>query len=92
LEAIKEFEPDLVGLSCLLTVTMPSMKITIDAFEQAGIRDKVRIMVGGAPLSADFANTIGADGFAENATSAVRIAHELVEEFDRARRRMSPSG
>lgn len=92
LEAIKEFDPDLVGLSCLLTVMMPSMKITIDAFEQAGIRDKVRIMVGGAPLSADFATTIGADGFAENATSAVRVAHELVEEFDRVRRRMSPSG
>lgn len=92
LEAIKEFDPDLVGLSCLLTVMMPSMKITIDAFEQAGIRDKVRIMVGGAPLSADFATTIGADGFAENATSAVRLAHELVEEFDRVRRRMSPSG
>lgn len=83
-EACKEFEPDLIGLSALLTVTMSSMKTTIDAFEEAGIRDKVRIMVGGAPLSADFAEKIHADGFAENAASAVRIAHELVEGLDKA--------
>jgi 5-methyltetrahydrofolate--homocysteine methyltransferase len=86
-EAVKEFEPDLVGLSALLTTTMPSIKLTIDALEQAEVRDQVRIMVGGAPLSEVFAENIGADGFADNATAAVRLAHGLVEDLDRARGR-----
>jgi len=76
--AVEEKGADLVGLSALLTVTMPSMKSTIEALEAAGLRDRVKVMVGGAPLSTDYADEIKADGYADNATAAVRIAHQLV--------------
>ena len=69
---------NLVALSALLTVTMPSMKTTIDAFETAGLREKVRIMVGGAPVTQQYAEAIGADGFGESATAAVALARKLV--------------
>lgn len=82
--AIKEVKPDVVGLSALLTVSMPSMKKTIDAISEAGLRDRVKIMIGGAPISANFAENIGADGFAENAAAAVRTAHRLVAELDKS--------
>jgi 5-methyltetrahydrofolate--homocysteine methyltransferase len=76
--AVEEKRADLVGLSALLTVTMPSMKSTIEALEAAGLRDRVKVMVGGAPLSTDYADEIKADGYADNATAAVRVAHQLV--------------
>lgn len=75
--AVEENAADLVGLSALLTATMPSMKTTIEAFEAAGIRDRVKVMVGGAPLSTDYAEEIKADAYADNATAAVRTAQAL---------------
>ncbi len=68
----------LVALSALLTVTMTSMKTTIDAFRAAGIRDKVKIMVGGAPVTEQYAQSIGADGYGESAGAAVTLARKLV--------------
>jgi 5-methyltetrahydrofolate--homocysteine methyltransferase len=68
----------LVALSALLTVTMPSMKNTIDAFQCAGLREKVKIMVGGAPVTQRYADSIGADGYSENAGRAVALARKLV--------------
>jgi corrinoid protein of di/trimethylamine methyltransferase len=76
--AVKEKQAGLIGMSALLTVTMPSMKTTIEALRDAGIRDEVKIMVGGAPLTSEFASEIGADGYAENAAAAVRMARDLV--------------
>jgi methanogenic corrinoid protein MtbC1 len=78
-DAIKERSPNLVCLSALLTVTMPSMKTTIDAIQAAGVRDSVKVLVGGAPVTADFAKSIGADGFGENATVAVTLARQFVQ-------------
>jgi 5-methyltetrahydrofolate--homocysteine methyltransferase len=69
---------NLVALSALLTVTMPSMKTTIDAFRAAGLREKVKIMVGGAPVTQRYADSIGADGYSESAASAVALARKLV--------------
>ena len=77
--AIDEHAPDLVALSALLTVTVPSMKLTIDAIEAADQRDKVKIMVGGAPVTEDTAKQLEADGWGENANAAVRSALELIE-------------
>lgn len=78
IEMVKESNADLVGLSALLTTTMPSMKDTIEAFEKSGIRDKVKIMIGGAPVTEDYAASIGADGYTANAASAVHLAKKLV--------------
>jgi 5-methyltetrahydrofolate--homocysteine methyltransferase len=77
---IKEIQAgaQLVGISAMLTTTMLNMKVTIDAFKEAGVRDQVRIMVGGAPLTQTFAESIGADGFAQDASAAVRKATELL--------------
>ena len=68
----------LVALSALLTVTMNSMRTTIQAFQTAGLRDDVKVMVGGAPVTQQFADEIGADGFCENASTAVALARRLV--------------
>ena len=76
-DAVREHKPDLVGISALLTTTMAQMKITIEALEEAGLRDSVKSMVGGAPVTADFAEKIGADAYAPDAASAVDIAREL---------------
>lgn len=76
-DAVREHEPDLVGISALLTTTMAQMKVTIEALEEAGLRDSVKIMVGGAPVTAEFAEQIGADAYAPDAASAVDIAREL---------------
>ena len=76
-DAVREHEPDLVGISALLTTTMAQMKVTIEALEEAGLRDSVKIMVGGAPVTADFAAQIGADAYAPDAASAVDVAREL---------------
>lgn len=68
----------IIGMSAMLTTTMPSMKVTIDALKEAGARDKVKVIVGGAPLSQSYADHIGADGFSKDASAAVRKAKELI--------------
>ncbi|WP_408956383.1 corrinoid protein [Natroniella sp. ANB-PHB2] len=77
-EAVKEYQPDIIGLSALLTTTMPVMEETIKSLEEAGIRNQVKVMVGGAPVSEDFANEIGADGYAADGSTATDIAREFV--------------
>jgi len=77
-EAIQEFQPDLIGLSTLLTTTMPAMKTVIEAIDNAGVRDQVKVMVGGAPVTEDFARTIGADGYGRDAGEAAEQAKQLV--------------
>jgi 5-methyltetrahydrofolate--homocysteine methyltransferase len=76
---IEEMKPDLLGLSALLTTTMPGMKAVIDELEEKGLRKKIKVMVGGAPVDALFAKKIGADGYGANAVEAVRLAKELIE-------------
>jgi corrinoid protein of di/trimethylamine methyltransferase len=78
IEAVNSKNADIVALSALLTVTMPAMRTTIDALKQAGVRDKVKVMVGGAPVTRQYAEEIGADGFSENAGAAVQLARSLV--------------
>lgn len=75
---IKEHKPNLVGLSALLTTTMGKMKNTIDAIEEAGLRDSVKIIIGGAPVNQEFADEIGADGYAPDAGSASRLAKAML--------------
>jgi 5-methyltetrahydrofolate--homocysteine methyltransferase len=76
-EAVKLNHPDLLGLSALLTTTMSKMKEVIESLIEAGMRDSIKIMVGGAPLTEKFAREIGADGYAPEAASAVEKAREL---------------
>jgi 5-methyltetrahydrofolate--homocysteine methyltransferase len=78
IEAATARHANLVALSALLTVTMTSMKTTIDAFATAGLREKVKIMVGGAPVTQHYADAIGADGYGESAAAAVALARRLV--------------
>jgi 5-methyltetrahydrofolate--homocysteine methyltransferase len=77
-DAVREHQPVLVGMSALLTTTMVQMKATVEALEEAGLRDSVKIMVGGAPVTDAFAGQIGADAYAPDAASAVDRARELV--------------
>ncbi len=76
-EAVREHEPVIVGMSALLTTTMVNMRATIEALTESGLRDSVKIMVGGAPVTAAFAEDIGADAFAPDAASAVDTARSL---------------
>jgi 5-methyltetrahydrofolate--homocysteine methyltransferase len=76
--AVEGVEPELVGMSALLSTTMPAMKQTIAALEDAGVRDRVKVMIGGAPVTQQFAEEIGADGYAPNASAAVSVARGLV--------------
>jgi 5-methyltetrahydrofolate--homocysteine methyltransferase len=76
-DAVREHQPQLVGMSALLTTTMVQMKATIEALEEAGLRDSVKIMVGGAPVTDAFAQEIGADAYAPDAASAVDVARSL---------------
>ncbi len=76
--AIKEHRPQLIGMSALLTTTMGSMKTTIDAIKAAGIRENVKVMIGGAPVTQSFSDEIGADGYAADAASAVDVANRLM--------------
>jgi len=78
-EAVKTMKPNLVGMSALLTTTMSSMKDMIDALVEAGVRDQVKVMIGGAAVTHAFADEIGADGYASDAGSAVDLARSLVE-------------
>jgi len=77
-KAVKEHKPDILGMSALLTTTMPQMKEVIDAIEEEGIRDDISIMIGGAPVSEDFAEEIGADAFGADAATAAEIGKEIV--------------
>jgi 5-methyltetrahydrofolate--homocysteine methyltransferase len=77
-DAVKEFGPDVLGMSALLTTTMRAMESTIKVLEEAGLRDKVKIMIGGAPVTQTFADQIGADGYASNAAGAADLAKKLV--------------
>ncbi len=70
--AVQEMKPAIVGLSALLTTTVPQQKVVIEALEAAGLRDKVKVMVGGAPVTEEWANSIGADGFAPDAPRPCR--------------------
>ncbi len=76
-DAVQNKGADIVALSALLTVTMPAMKTTIEALRAAGVRDKVKVLVGGAPVTAQYATEIGADGYGENAISAVSLARKM---------------
>lgn len=78
-DAVMEHEAQVMGMSALLTTTMPNMGRTISYFEDVGLRDDVRIMVGGAPVTREFADEMGADGYGENAVDCVETANELLE-------------
>jgi len=78
IEAIHEHRPDVVGFSAFLTTTMPMFKVNIDAIEKAGLRDEVVILVGGAPVTQEYADVVGADGYAADAASATKRAKELL--------------
>ena len=78
-QQIQEHEPDVVGFSAFLTTTMPMFKANINSIEKAGLRDQVIIMVGGAPVTQEYADAVGADGYAADASTAVRKAKDLIE-------------
>jgi len=77
-QKIKEKNPHIVAMSALLTTTMPAMKTTIDALKQAGVRDQVKVIVGGAPITQKYADEIGADGYTETAMGAVALARKVM--------------
>jgi methylmalonyl-CoA mutase cobalamin-binding domain/chain len=78
LDAIREHQPDIVGFSAFLTTTMPMFKANMNALEKAGLRDQVIVMVGGAPVTQEYADVVGADGYAADASAAVVRAKELL--------------
>ena len=79
IDAVQANKPQVVAMSALLTTTMPKMKVTIDAFREAGVLDSVKVMVGGAPVTAEFAEKIGADGFAADAGQAASLARSFLD-------------
>ncbi|MFL7837811.1 MAG: corrinoid protein [Candidatus Promineifilaceae bacterium] len=79
IEAIQANDAGVIAMSALLTTTMPKMKVTIDAINEAGIRDNVRIMIGGAPVTADYAEQVGADGYAPDASQAASKVKTFVD-------------
>lgn len=76
--AIRDEKPQVVGMSALLTTTMVNMRTTIDALAEAGVRDQVKVMIGGAPVTQRYADEVGADGYAPDAASAVDLARSLM--------------
>jgi corrinoid protein of di/trimethylamine methyltransferase len=78
IEAIRNVEADIVALSALLTVTMPSMRRVVEALNETGLRDRVKVMIGGAPVTREYAKEIGADAFSENAAAAVAVARKVM--------------
>ena len=76
--AVKQKQPQILALSALLTTTMSAMKDTIEALKKAGVRDQVKVLVGGAPITQKFADEIGADGYAENAAAAPALARQML--------------
>jgi methylmalonyl-CoA mutase cobalamin-binding domain/chain len=79
IEAIREHKPDIVGMSAFLTTTMPMFKVNIHEITKAGLRDEVIIMIGGAPVTQEYADAVGADGYAADASTAVRLAKDLIK-------------
>lgn len=80
LEALEEHQPDILGMSALLTTTMPYMKVVIDTMKEQGLRDDYIVLVGGAPLNQEFGDAVGADGYCRDAAIAVDMAKELIAE------------
>jgi len=78
LKAAKEHEADIIGMSALLTTTMIHMPEVIDGLQQAGLRDRIKVMIGGAPVTQGYADKIGADGYAPDAASATKLAKSLL--------------
>ena len=78
IEAVKEKNANVIAMSALLTTTMPSMKTTIEALKQAGVRDQVKVLIGGAPITQKYAEEIGADGYSDNAPGAVSLARRAL--------------
>jgi len=78
IEAIQQHNPQAVGMSAFLTTTMPMFKINIEAIAQAGLRDQVKILVGGAPVTQEYCDEVGADGFAKDANATVRLTKQLL--------------
>jgi 5-methyltetrahydrofolate--homocysteine methyltransferase len=78
IETVNAKQANIIAMSALLTTTMPSMKTTIDALKQAGVREKVIVLIGGAPITQKYADEIGADGYSENAVGAVALAKKAV--------------
>ena len=76
--AVKEKGANIVAMSALLTTTMPAMKTTVDALQQAGVRQQVKVLVGGAPITQKYADEIGADGYSESAAGAVGAAKKAL--------------
>jgi 5-methyltetrahydrofolate--homocysteine methyltransferase len=76
--AVKDSGCNVIAMSALLTTTMPSMKGTVDALVEAGLRDKVKVVIGGAPITMEYAKQIGADGYGEDANQAVRVTKQLL--------------
>ena len=81
LDSIRKHNPDIVGMSALLTTTMSEFKKTIDAFQEAGLRDNVKVMVGGAPVNESYALQVGADAYGETAVEAVEKAREFLSKL-----------
>ena len=77
-DAVREHQPDIVGFSAFLTTTMPMFKANINALQKSGLRDQVIVMVGGAPVTQEYADVVGADGYAADASAAVVRAKELI--------------
>src|ERR671919_2364924 len=92
LAAIEEHKPDIIGMSALLTTTMPYMKVVIDTLKEKGMRDDYIVLVGGAPLNEEFAKAIGADAYCRDAAVAVETAKELVERRHNQIRQVSQMG
>jgi 5-methyltetrahydrofolate--homocysteine methyltransferase len=78
LEAVQNDSVDVVALSALLTTTMPRIKATIEVLDTAGVRDQIKVIIGGAPVTTDYADQIGADGYSPDASAAVRVVNTLL--------------
>ena len=78
LDALEEHKPEILGMSALLTTTMPYMKVVVDTMKEKGIRDDYIVMVGGAPLNEEFADAVGADAYCRDAAVTVEMAKELI--------------
>ena len=78
-DAVRAGDVDIIALSALLTTTMPNMKATIQALQESGLRERVKVIIGGAPVTPDYASQIGADGYAPDASRAVALAKSLVD-------------
>jgi 5-methyltetrahydrofolate--homocysteine methyltransferase len=76
--AVKEKNANIIAMSALLTTTMPSMKTTVEALKQAGVRDQVKVLIGGAPITQKYAEEVGADGYSESAAGAVAAAKKVL--------------